>query len=424
MRDGVGYTDWEYDELNRAVEVTDPFDRVVRYSYDAVGNRRLLTYPDGREVNYAYDPANRMETVTDWDLQDTTYAYDAASRLLTTNLPNGVVSSYSYDDAGRLLPIFHQAGPEVLSSFEYTYDPNGNRTQVQEYYQTPGAGPTVVVDVADERGDPMQGIPVYVFDGAAYTGFNQTTDANGQASITLPEGNYRFRADVDGAQFWSGEENHCEMAGCTSVLMTIPDPVLVFVHDTGGTPKPGLPVYVFEGTTYTGRSGTTNANGEVSLRLPEGEYDFRVDFNGTQFWNDALNHCSVPGCTLAGVIATIPVAVTVEDSLGMPQEGLPVYAFSGGSYTGYNGTSDASGQVTFTLPQGGYFFRADDSTAESFHYSYDAVDNRLTQDPAPILTSPGNGDVPTVARPAFDWESVAGATSHTLHVSTNGLRWR
>ena len=424
MRDGVGYTDWEYDELNRAVEVTDPFDRVVRYSYDAVGNRRLLTYPDGREVNYAYDPANRMETVTDWDLQDTTYAYDAASRLLTTNLPNGVVSSYSYDDAGRLLPIFHQAGPEVLSSFEYTYDPNGNRTQVQEYYQTPGAGPTVVVDVADERGDPMQGIPVYVFDGAAYTGFNQTTDANGQASITLPEGNYRFRADVDGVQFWSGEENHCEIAGCTSVLMTIPDPVLVFVHDTGGTPKPGLPVYVFEGTTYTGRSGTTNANGEVSLRLPEGEYDFRVDFNGTQFWNDALNHCSVPGCTLAGVIATIPVAVTVEDSLGMPQEGLPVYAFSGGSYTGYNGTSDASGQVTFTLPQGGYFFRADDSTAESFHYSYDAVDNRLTQDPAPILTSPGNGDVPTVARPAFDWESVAGATSHTLHVSTNGLRWR
>jgi YD repeat-containing protein len=359
MEDGVGITTWVYDELNRVVEIFDPFGGLVGYSYDAVGNRTSLTYPDGRQAGYAYDPANRVQTVTDWDLQDTTYAYDAAGRLLTANLPNGVVSNYGYDEAGRLLSIFHQVGAEVLSSFEYTYDPNGNRTRVQEYYQTPGAGPTVLVTVADERGDGMLGVPVYVFDGATYTGFNQTTDADGQVSITLPEGNYRFRADVDGVQFWSGDENHCEIAGCTSVLMTIPDPVLVVVQDTGGTPKQGLPVYVFDGSTYTGRSGTTNANGEVTLRLPEGEYDFRVDFNGTQFWNDAFNHCSVPGCTLAGVIVTIPAVVTVEDSLGMPQAGLPVYAFSGGIYTGYNGTSDASGQAVFTLPMGDYRFRAD-----------------------------------------------------------------
>jgi RHS repeat-associated protein len=216
---------------------------------------------------------------------------------------------------------------------------------------------TVTVQATD--GTPKAGLPVYASSGGTYTGFNQTTDADGQVSITLPEGNYRFRADVDGVQFWSGDENHCEIAGCTSVLMTIPDPVLVVVQDTGGTPKQGLPVYVFDGSTYTGRSGTTNANGEVTLRLPEGEYDFRVDFNGTQFWNDAFNHCSVPGCTLAGVIVTIPAVVTVEDSLGMPQAGLPVYAFSGGIYTGYNGTSDASGQAVFTLPMGDYRFRAD-----------------------------------------------------------------
>jgi hypothetical protein len=68
-----------------------------------------------------------------------------------------------------------------LSSFEYEHDPNGNRIQAWEYYQTPSAGPTVVVMVADERGDPMPGIPVYVFDDTTYTGFNKTTDANGQA---------------------------------------------------------------------------------------------------------------------------------------------------------------------------------------------------------------------------------------------------
>ena len=78
---------WAYDELNRVVEVSDPFGRVVGYGYDAVGNRTSLTYPDGREVSYVYDAGNRMEVVTDWDLQDTTYAYDASNRLLTTNLP-------------------------------------------------------------------------------------------------------------------------------------------------------------------------------------------------------------------------------------------------------------------------------------------------------------------------------------------------
>jgi hypothetical protein len=40
---------------------------------------------------------------------------------------------------------------------------------------------------------------------------------------------------------------------------------------------------------------------------------------------------------------TIPVTITVEDTGGVPKQGLPVYAFSGGSYTGYNGTTDAAG---------------------------------------------------------------------------------
>jgi RHS repeat-associated protein len=73
-----------------------------------------------------------MQVVTDWDLQDTTYAYDAANRMQAANLPNGVVSSYSYDEAGRLLSIFHEAGPQLLSSFEYSYDANGNRVQAVE----------------------------------------------------------------------------------------------------------------------------------------------------------------------------------------------------------------------------------------------------------------------------------------------------
>jgi hypothetical protein len=58
-------------------------------------------------------------------------------------------------------------------------------------------------------GSPQQGIPVYAFNGATYTGFNGKTDADGRAAFTLPTGNYRFRADLNGTQFWSNTQNHC-----------------------------------------------------------------------------------------------------------------------------------------------------------------------------------------------------------------------
>lgn len=63
---------------------------------------------------------------------------------------------------------------------------------------------------------------MYVFDGTTYTGFNETTDENGQSSITLPAGNYRFRADFNATQFWSGETDHCAIPGCLQALAGIP----------------------------------------------------------------------------------------------------------------------------------------------------------------------------------------------------------
>ena len=175
----------------------------------------------------------------------------------------------------------------------------GNRVQAQEYYLTPGGGPTVEIRVTDERGDPMPGLPVYAFDGATYTGYHETTDGSGIASITLPEGIYRFRVDVDSTQFWSGEANHCPVPGCTLANVTVTIPVVVTVLDSMGMPQEGLPVYAFDGTTYTGYHGTSDANGQVTLTLPQGDYRFRADSGGTQFWSGEVNHCSVPGCESA-----------------------------------------------------------------------------------------------------------------------------
>jgi hypothetical protein len=224
----------------------------------------------------------------------------------------------------------------------------------------------VVVTVLDTSGNPAAGLPLYAFNDASYTGYSKTTDANGQAVFTLPPGSYRFRADKNGTQFWSGDgisTNHCTLPGCTTASVMVTIPVIVTVLDTDGTGQSGLPVYAFNGTTYTGYNGITNAQGQVALTLPLGEYRFRSDKDGTQFWSgtggSSANHCAVPGCVSTEVTTTIPLTVTVLDSNGTAEVGLPVYAFDGTTYTGYSKTTNANGQAVFTLPQGNYHFRAD-----------------------------------------------------------------
>jgi hypothetical protein len=71
----------------------------------------------------------------------------------------------------------------------------------------------VTVTVLDTDETAMEGLNVYAFDGITYTGYHQVTNAYGDAVFTLPYGNYRFRADLNGTKFWSGAENHCEWSG-------------------------------------------------------------------------------------------------------------------------------------------------------------------------------------------------------------------
>ncbi len=217
----------------------------------------------------------------------------------------------------------------------------------------------MTVTVQDTNNAPQSGLKVYAFNGSTYTGHSGTTASNGQVIFTLPQGSYRFRADFNGTQFWSNSQNDCTTPGCTSDSITVTLPVTITVQDTDGTAKSGLPVYAFTGTTYTGHKSTTDSNGQVSLTLPQGSYRFRADLNGTQFWSAATNTCTLPGCATASITVTKPLILTVQGQSGQPYPNLSVYAFNGTTYTGYNGTTDANGHATFTLPEGSYRFRAD-----------------------------------------------------------------
>ena len=220
-------------------------------------------------------------------------------------------------------------------------------------------GTQVLVTVQDTDGAPKSGLKVYAFNAGTYDGVSSTTNENGQASLNLPDGNYRFRADLNATKFWSGTENHCAVPACEAATVIVTIPLTVTVRDTDNSPKTGLKVYAFKGSTYANYSGTTDANGQAIFTLPQGDYRFRADLNGTQFWSGSEDHCSLPGCTEASVTVTKPVVLTVVNRAAQPYPGLKIYAFDGTRYTGYHGVTDDQGQVSLTLPQGDYHFRAD-----------------------------------------------------------------
>lgn len=80
----------------------------------------------------------------------------------------------------------------------------------------------LTVTVQSQTGAPYAGLPVYAYSGEDYSGDHGTTDENGVVVFTLPAGSYRFRADYDGVQFWSGETDHCAVPGCLEALVEIP----------------------------------------------------------------------------------------------------------------------------------------------------------------------------------------------------------
>jgi hypothetical protein len=132
-----------------------------------------------------------------------------------------------------------------------------------------------------------------------------------------------------------------------SIVVTLP--VTVSVQSQTGDAYPNLSVYAFDGTVYTGFNGTTDPNGQATFTLPQGDYRFRADYDGVQFWSAQANNCTLPGCASATV--TLP-----------------------------GGTGETITTIDYTYDPLYRLTAADYSTGDAYHYVYDSVGNRLTQE--------------------------------------------
>ena len=130
MVDPTGTTIYVYDALNRPKSFSFPGPNSVSYQYDNTGHRSRITYPDTKFVDHTYDEAGNLKTATDWLTKQTVYTYDNARNLTKTALPNGAWTDFGYDTADRLTSVLNKNAGGTISSFTYTLDAVGNRTQM------------------------------------------------------------------------------------------------------------------------------------------------------------------------------------------------------------------------------------------------------------------------------------------------------
>ena len=125
--DGKSY-EYIYDAYGNLKEKRSNGKRLVSYTHDRAGQITEIRDPTGVSTRYEYDILGRRSRIFNDDGLEVRYGYDALNRIRHIRYGNGVETAYTYDGDGNIRTLETKAGENVLLSFAYQYDGNGNRT--------------------------------------------------------------------------------------------------------------------------------------------------------------------------------------------------------------------------------------------------------------------------------------------------------
>jgi len=230
-------------------------------------------------------------------------------------------------------------------------------------------------------GLPLEGVTVYVFTRAgSYLGINGKTDASGQVTFRLPAGDYTFRSDYQGSQYWSVEQTLAADQVNPVAISTGGGAFSFTILKGADDPLGNVNCYVFTETgSYLGITAPTDIDGQVVFNLTDGRYKIRVDYLGYQIWSPVYEVPTVLSDTF--IIDHTNVDITVNGLLqdvSIPLEGIKVYLFTpAGSYLGLSETTDSNGQVGFNLPGQPYTVRCDYLSQQYWSAEFTAQDTTV-----------------------------------------------
>lgn len=283
---------------------------------------------------------------------------------------------YAFDGNGNWIGLYQRTNEEGIARFENMADgayqflayhsphyywsniityPNQNTATIKIHQQQ------FTVKVVDEEGKGIGGVYVYAYTANEryWLGVYGRTANDGQATVNLPDGDYKFRAYYRGLWHWSTAVNS---PAVSSTIITVQEQEMtVTVVDNNGDGVKASNLYVYgytENGAYSGVYGRTNGNGRVKLTVPAGNFKFRVYYRGSNYWSGVVNTTAVDSAVIK--TGERPFTVNIVDRNGNPVKNLRVYAYtSANQYVGLNGKTNQQGQVIVDIPDGNYKFRAD-----------------------------------------------------------------
>jgi len=128
-------TKFEYDQHNQLFKRIDgnaspTLKRETEYAYDSRGNLTSVTDPLDHTTTYEYDELNQLVKIIDHLNYEWAFTHDASGNLLTKTDPNLNTTSYTYDAVNRLKTVIDAEGNATPDPDDhktiYNYDLNGN----------------------------------------------------------------------------------------------------------------------------------------------------------------------------------------------------------------------------------------------------------------------------------------------------------
>jgi len=109
---------YQYDLRGNRTSKTDHAGNVEAYFYDALGRLVQTTYSDGRVVKWTFDAVgNRL--AQDDNGSVTTYTYNSANQIQTLTSPTGAVTTFGFDGNGNMT---HKNEPSGTTYFAWDFE--------------------------------------------------------------------------------------------------------------------------------------------------------------------------------------------------------------------------------------------------------------------------------------------------------------
>ena len=216
----------------------------------------------------------------------------------------------------------------------------------------------ITIKVVDQTGQGISDARVYCFQSTgAYLNKQGTTNAAGLIEfMDMPEGSYKFRADVQGQMFWSSVISYPGSYFSTIQITKIEFSVKVVDAANQGISNVQIYAYTSSGG-YAGVSGKTGSDGVAKLDMVDGLFKFRAVSQAQDYWTSIITIPTVLETTIE--TGQDDFALKVVDQAGNGISGVMVYAYNhAGNYAGVAMRTGADGVATMQIGDGSFKFKA------------------------------------------------------------------